>query len=300
MFKRGTLWSEIVRATENAISSGALQPIPTEYTFIQDGGVRFFVRVLSSLARKDEARKEQESRSAAGGEHVNPFLPYEEDLYVADISDSHVALLNKFNVVEHHLLIVTREYEDQNMLLTKKDFDALWTCMKEYDSLGFYNGGETAGASQRHKHLQVVPLPLAPEGPNVPIEPLLADAEFDGELGMVRKFTFRHEFVRLREAYDDIAQKTFDLYSRMLDRLEMAVPSMQGPVLQSGPYCLLVTREWMLLVPRSTEFFDGVSINSLGYAGALLVRSEEQMNRLEEYGPIRVLQSVSLPPDINM
>ena len=32
--------------------------------------------------------------------------------------------------------------------------------LAEFDGLGFYNGGETAGASQPHKHLQIVPLPL--------------------------------------------------------------------------------------------------------------------------------------------
>jgi ATP adenylyltransferase len=53
----------------------------------------------------------------------------------------------------------------------------------------------------------------------------------------------------------------------------------------------------MLLVPRSTECFNGVSINWLVYAGALLVRNEEQMKRLEAFGPIRALQTVSVPLD---
>ena len=35
----------------------------------------------------------------------------------------------------------------------------------EFASLAFCNGGVEAGASQPHKHLQRVPLPLAPEGP---------------------------------------------------------------------------------------------------------------------------------------
>jgi ATP adenylyltransferase len=126
--------------------------------------MRFFVRMQTGLQRKDEARKKQDSASKAG-KNANPFLPPEKNLTVGDISDTHIAVLNKFNVVEHHLLIVTRAFEDQDMLLTFADFEALWTCMTEYECLAFYNGGREAGASQPHKHLQMAPLPLAPEGP---------------------------------------------------------------------------------------------------------------------------------------
>jgi ATP adenylyltransferase len=51
----------------------------------------------------------------------------------------------------------------------------------------------------------------------------------------------------------------------------------------------------MLLVPRSREFFDAISINSLGFAGALLVRNEEQLERVRSCGPMTVLREVALP-----
>src|SRR5512139_3690193 len=140
--KEGTLWQEVVRVTENALGNGALFPVPTEYEFIDDNKVRFFVRILSGLRRKDEAKKQQEKEESTTGRKINPFLPYDKDLFVAAISDTHVAILNKFNVVEHHLLIITRDFEDQETLLTLHDFRALCICMSEYNSLGFYNGGE--------------------------------------------------------------------------------------------------------------------------------------------------------------
>jgi ATP adenylyltransferase len=49
-------------------------------------------------------------------------------------------------------------------------------------------------------------------------------------------------------------------------------------------------------VPRSREFFDSISINSLGFAGALLVRNEEQLRRLREAGPFAALRETALPP----
>ncbi len=297
--QKGTLWQKILRVTENALSTGALLSIPTEYEFVEARGMSFFVRVLSSLRLKDEAKQQQDKESAATGVQANPFLPYENDLFVADISDTHVAILNKFNVVEHHLLIITRRFEDQEALLTPDDFKALRTCMSEYSCLGFYNAGVAAGASQKHKHLQIVPLPLAPEGPQVPIEPLLAKADYKDGLATIPAFPFLHVFARIEpetlKAQSDAGEKTFALYCAMLNRVGMACPDRGGINRQSGPYCLLVAQDWMLLVPRSHEFFDSISVNSLGFAGALLVRNKDQMERVKSCGPMTVLREVGLP-----
>jgi len=297
---KGTLHKSIERATERALRSGALRPVPTDYTFIEDGGVRFFVRVLASLRLKDEARKAQEEE-AVSGKAVNVFLSPENDLVVSPITDTHQAILNKFNVVDRHLLIITRHFEDQETLLDLKDFEALWLCMAEYDGLGFYNGGREAGASQRHKHLQMVPLPIAPVGPAIPIEPLLDKAVASGGAGLVPGFPFLHSFVRLdRNLVDSperAARETFRLYSAMLESVGMTAPVEAGPTRQSMPYCLLVAREWMLLVPRSREHFEDISFNSLAFAGSLYVRDLRQLERLEAFGPMNALKSVTFPKD---
>jgi ATP adenylyltransferase len=297
--EKGTLWESIVRTTERAVAAGAVLPVLTDYTFVEDGGIRFFVRVLAGLRRKDGARKKQEA-DARSGKQANPFLPPERDLMVADISDTHLAVLNKFNVVEHHLLIVTRHFEDQETLLTLSDFEALWLCMTEFDSLGFYNGGREAGASQQHKHLQLGPLPLAPEGPAIPIEPLLAAAPQQG-IGTVPGLPFRHAFVRLgcsaAASPRETARLTFGLYAKMLSRVGINPPGEKNPPRQSMPYCFLVTRGWMLLVPRTREFFEDISFNSLAFAGSLFVRSAQQLDRLRSVGPMNALRSVSQPAD---
>ncbi len=298
LFKKGTLWDSIIQTTEKALKIGALCPISTDYEFIRDGKVNFFVRILASLEKKDEARRRMDG-GLNSNKFLNPFLSYDKTLFVADISDTHIALLNKYNVVENHLLIVTRHFEDQETLLTIKDFEALWACMAEFNGLGFYNGGEAAGASQRHKHLQMVPLPLAPRGPEIPIEPLLEDTKFLNGLGMISGFPFLHVFARLP---DDIisssynaAEKVFELYSAMLREIGLETPDAKILKRQSVPYCFLVTGKWMLLVPRSREFFDSISINSLGFAGALLVRNKEQMELLKRCGPMTALESVTIP-----
>jgi ATP adenylyltransferase len=58
---------------------------------------------------------------------------------------------------------------------------------------------------------------------------------------------------------------------------------------------LVVTKEWLLLVPRSREFFDSISINALGFAGALLVWNEEQLRALRAAGPLTALRETACP-----
>ena len=81
-------------------------------------------------------RRKQEVTAAQRQRAINPFLPYDEDLYVADLSPTHVCLFNKFNVFEHHLLIVTRQFVDQETPLDRTDFEALAVAMAEIDGLG--------------------------------------------------------------------------------------------------------------------------------------------------------------------
>jgi ATP adenylyltransferase len=50
----------------------------------------------------------------------------------------------------------------------------------------------------------------------------------------------------------------------------------------------------MLLVPRARESFQGISVNALGFAGALLARDEKQLEVLKAVRPMRVLKHVGV------
>ena len=293
MFQHGTLWQKTCDSTKKALQAGTLRPISTKGTVIYDGGVDFLVRVVSSLARKSEGKKE-----------TNPFLPYEESMFVAEISDTHICLLNKFNVIDHHLLIIPRSFEEQESLLTLQDFEAIRICMAEFDGLAFYNGGEIAGASQGHKHLQMIPLPMANKGPRIPIEPLFASARFKDDLGIVPGLPFVHTFARLaptiQEAPQQGAKELLRLYRVMLYAAGLNAPSEPQDSRQSGPYNLLITREWMMLIPRSEECFDSISVNALGFAGALLVQNKQQVQRLKDEGCMSALRKTSFQSDDNL
>src|ERR1035437_6529600 len=127
-----TLASVITQATGHARATGALLPLATEQITLTEGGIEFCVHWLSSLALKDAAKLFNSVDKPANS---NPFLPYEQDLYVANFSPTHVALLNKFPLFEKHLLMVTRTFEEQLSSLTVADFDAMARTLAELDGL---------------------------------------------------------------------------------------------------------------------------------------------------------------------
>ena len=293
----GDLLRQIEAATEHALACGALLSIPTDCRLVADGGVEFVVRVVANLARKDREKRaaaiDQRAPEADQREEpVNPFLPYEEDLFVADLGQTHVGLLNRYNVVRHHLLMVTRQFEDQTLVLTPADLEVTWACLAQLDGLAFYNGGEEAGASQPHRHMQLVPLPLVEGGPAVPVEPLITLSD---EPAPCPALPFTHALISLEDlAGVPAAQAAAPLQERYLALLvAVGLGACQVGDTQRGPYNLLVTRRWMMMVPRRAERFQGVSFNGLAFAGSLFVRSREELATLEGAGLMNGLAAVA-------
>lgn len=283
------LWGQVLHRSREAAACGALCPVRTEQLELEEGGVRFQVRRLVGHSRKPRAP------GGPGPAGRDPFAPPEPELFVAELSATHFALLNKYPVIDHHLLIVTRRFEEQERLLTPADFEAVWRCLAQVDALVFYNGGRLAGASQGHKHLQLVPRRLAPGG-GLPVDPWLAAVPVGEAPAQVPAMDFRHAFLRLAagglEAPAVPPDRAYAWYRALLQAVGLGDA---GGGRQSGPYNLLLTREWMLLVPRSREDLDGIPNNALGYAGSLFVRNARQLQRLRSLGPLAMLRAVGLP-----
>ncbi len=280
------LWQRAQTATTHALASGALQPIQTQPVWIKDDHDHMFlIHLAPQLTHKIRATKEQ----------VNPFLPYDPDLFVADISETYVCLLNKYHVLPHHLLLVTRHFEEQESWLTAADFAALATGLTEINGLGFYNSGRAAGASQQHKHLQIVPLPLATGGPAIPITPLVATAVYADAIGHTDALPFRHAITCFQEGDTAVAAGwTAVMHSRYRALMHNVGLRPDPPPPQPAPYNLLVTREWMMVIPRRRQKFQTISVNALGFAGSLLARDEADIHQLQSAGVLSVLQQVAV------
>lgn len=275
-----TLWSKLQTQTQHGLATGALKSIDTQYEIVSDAGMEFIVRILTNLNRKAQARKIQTK------EKTNPFLPYDPNLYVTDISDTHVCLLNKFNVVDHHFLMVTRAFESQLNWLTLADFQALCRCLNEVAGLVFYNGGQAAGASQPHKHLQLVPQ----QSMDLPVESAIRATQFINGIGQSPQLPYAHCIAQLSP--DDGADQWLQRYHQLLSHLDIHDPTNQWHGPQRHAYNLLGTRNWLMVVPRRQDDYLGISVNSLGFVGSLLVKNQTQMDQLKQIGPMALLKAV--------
>ncbi|WP_250477452.1 phosphorylase [Caballeronia sp. INML1] len=282
-------WQDVVTQTERALACGALRSFDTVQSVIEDGGVPFLVRQAANLVRKEEASKlAAKSAADAASAWRDPFSPCEEALRVGDIGERHFLLLNKFNVLAHHLLIVTKDFEPQDSLVGEDDFAALFSCLDRFDGLGFYNGGTVAGSSQPHKHLQIVPLPL--DGHALPVEPFIEAAHTRGVF-RAPQLAFAHAAAWLD---DDAAANLHATYLQLMNAIGVQPFDVAGVAHQSAPYNLLVTRRWMLAVPRSVSHVEGVAVNALGFAGSLFVRDDAQRNVVETLGPMKLLADATI------
>ena len=140
----------------SALQSGALIPLKTELMSGPDE--RFQLRRLVSATPKHLAK---------AGPKPNPFRPWDQRLEVASLPE-HVVLLNKYPVQAGHLLLITKHWQAQADWLQPSDWQALTAVWAEQPGLWFFNSSAAAGASQPHRHLQL--LPRAADQPPCPLD----------------------------------------------------------------------------------------------------------------------------------
>ncbi len=285
----GCLRDWLRQVSTSALASGALKSFDTACERLQDAELPFLVRQLANLQRKQQATAAQQQAPKPR----NPFLPYEPELYVADLGDRHLCLLNKFNVLDDHLLIITRDFASQDDWLTGADFQALALTLAEFDGFVFYNGGTLAGASQPHKHLQLIPFDAFAPGTELPLLEWLRRDETWSSRGELTRLPYRHALAPLALDWSDPATAGEMLWHTYVQLLERCGLPVEGPQ-ALAPYNLLAARNWMMIVPRRREHCLGISVNSLGFAGALLVQDAAQGEQLRQLGPLQLLTEVAI------
>jgi ATP adenylyltransferase len=81
-------------------------------------------------------------------------------------------VLNKFPIIKEHFILATKDNKAQTHLLEAIDLEATYACMKSWESsdyvrgrmFAFFNSGDHSGASQPHRHIQLLPLESMRDG----------------------------------------------------------------------------------------------------------------------------------------
>jgi len=196
-----------------------------------------------------------------------------------------VVLLNKYPVQSCHLLLISGEWQPQQGWLDLRDWRAVASVAADTGGLWFFNSSALAGASQPHRHLQL--LPRKADEPSCPLaETISHQLERDGPAWpWAYRLSPRQDPLGggdLAEIYESHCRE-LGLGQRGLD---------QQP---RHPYNLVFDDDWFLTVRRLKEHCAGFSVNGLGFAGYLLGTHRSNRDWLRLNGPWALLKAVAAP-----
>ncbi len=272
------LWQAALARSASALDSGALVPLNTELLPLEAHGP-FVLRRLVSQTPKH-------LRSA--GPKPNPFLPWEPELEVQRLGTTHLALLNKYPVQEGHILLISQQWQPQAGWLSSSDWRAVAEMGADTGGLWFFNSCAAAGASQPHRHLQL--LPRRSGAVSCPLAPSI-QAQLRGEQPPWPWSYSVSPRLQAKAGLDAAATELASLYHRHSAQLDLGTP--QHDPVPRQPYNLLFDDEWFMTVRRTREHWAGFSVNALGFAGSLLLTEHSDQDWLERHGPLALLGAVA-------
>lgn len=289
-------------AFQKAKSTNDLTYYPTQVVDISVSSLPFQLRFSPSLAFKPKGPPKSPTTT-------KPFDPFAYSplpkLYITDLSPTHYLVLNKFAITEEHFILATREFKPQTHVLERADLEGALECVKAFRDNGglfvFFNGGEHSGASQPHRHLQMLPVQRMKDGlrEGSPWEVLAS------KLGEAPFQTFA-EKISLEVSGEDLYAAYLRLYRKACE-----ASGVQGDVTPDGEakisYNLAMTEDVLVVCPRVAEGgvindFNGqevgkLSLNGTMLAGTALVKSEAEWDALKENPQTvtNILKGVGLP-----
>lgn len=251
--------------------------------------------------------KNLEKKISAATKTNDPFLPpFDEGIFIMNISKTHSLIFNKFMVAKSHLLIITKIFEAQTDQLTENDLFDTYNVMKIHNGFAFFNSDMKSGASQKHKHLQIIPYSEFKTRYLDKILEIIADEkkvalEIDSKLGFTSlffeyfepykyclgKFREYNPFVESPEIYK---KYLFSVYVKCRQRLQIENKCVS--------FNLLFGANWILFVPRKKEkFANTVSLNSLACLGSILTSSTEKFELLQKSKPSDIFNEILMSRD---
>lgn len=265
---------------------------------------QFQLRFSPSLANKPKPPP------SSGPEKKKPFNPFENpppQLTIFPIGPSHTLVLNKFAIVPEHAILITSTFKPQLHLLEADDLAATYACIRAYhdcltegsereELFAFFNCGEHSGASQPHRHMQLLPVARMRDGlaeggkawsvlANRLVDPV-ADSSKVPFATFVEKL---NEGVQAEELHAVYRR----LYRRACTAANVGVGNGDEALLQGEAkisYNLAMTKDVMVICPRTAEggaVIDRegqevgmLSLNGTVLAGTALVKSEKEWDAL--------------------
>ncbi len=276
--KSELIWSKALEISRKAVDSGAVIPLDTLKYISINKYCDYELRLLKSPIPKYLLEY---------GPKRNPFIPWDSRLEIQPVYDKHTLILNKYPVQIGHMLLITNNWKAQNGWLNIDDFKAIVNVDNDTTGLWFFNSSKEAGASQPHRHFQLLPRHQD--------EIICPRYEWFCSLLVNKKYNTSKisHCISIKPRNKNIISKAndlFNLYKSMVKDMHLGEIDIIDKPLK--PYNLLLTSEWMALITREKEKSNGFSINALGFAGYFLGTKKSKIDILFKFGAEGILKDV--------
>jgi len=276
--KRELIWSKALETSRKAIDCAAVIPLQTFKYKPVKRCFDYELRILKSTFPK---------KIIEYGPKLNPFTPWDRRLEVKAVNDNYTLILNKYPVQLGHLLLITNYWKPQNGWLNIEDFKAISKVDNDTTGLWFFNSSKEAGASQPHRHFQLLR--------RQNYERICPRYDWFCSLLNNREH-FKSDIkqsvsIKPRKNKLDLnAKDLFNSYKSMIIDMDLGDINKDDKPLK--PYNILITEKWISLIVRSKDSSHGFSINALGLAGYFLGTKGSDIDMLIKFGPESILKQV--------
>ena len=268
-------WEKALYQTRLSINKRSLFPIETSVITKELYNNNDFI-----IKKADTSRFK---KNICYGPKQNPFNPWEKILEIEKIGSDHQLILNKYPVQKGHILLITNKWKPQNGWLDINDWLAIQKVNNDTSGLWFFNSSSIAGASQPHRHFQLLRRSYGEE--TCPREKWFINLKlrnnYDSQLKksiVVSPFSFLNNSTQIYKTYLELTKK-----------IGLGDPHNDNK--PRFPHNILITNEWIAVIKRKKDHVHGFSINGLGFAGYILVTEKSNLNYLKKYGPEKLLEN---------
>jgi len=224
-------------------------------------------------------------------------------------------VLNKFAIVPEHFILATKAFKPQTHLLEPEDLAATYACIQTYahdpaagELFAFFNSGEHSGASQAHRHIQLLPIASMESG---------IKAEDEGKWKVLvddlagAPFATFSASIHPRMSPDELHAVYMSLYRKGCAAIAASTNSTLPEVDPAGQttfsYNLGFTKNTLALLPRVTEGaaittpegrdVGKLALNGTVLAGTALVKNEAEWDTLRANPEMvsNLLKAIGLP-----
>ena len=153
----------------------------------------------------------------------------------------------------------------------------------------FFNSSRIAGASQPHRHIQLLRRANKVYCPRNEwfINNIINSKE-------VKNVHSKYGYAVLSRNDIKYKNKENQLYMMYIDLISLCnIGNLNENTKPTKPYNLIITPEWFALIIRTKEKYKGFNINGLGFAGYLLATEYSDIDWIIDNGPHSLLNYVS-------